>query len=231
LSGVAIRVLGTGLLLLGASGNARPSDGTLRQEQTPAAAVQNAAAAMTSGNAANKIWYNEDLVALRKPWDIYLDQEVDTWQKAQEEAQEEAKAAAARANNKTPAQAGTLTDNTPIPTTIDELQVRIKATEQEVRQLSTDLDVLKQNYALATSDNLQAKLKFDVDLVQHDLKDRQDDLALLQARLIELSNAPAASVSGPAAPSSAADSSQTPAGSTGSPSGGPLSGATGNPKQ
>jgi predicted RNase H-like nuclease (RuvC/YqgF family) len=230
LSGVAIRVLGAGLLLLGTSGDARPSEATARQEKTPAAAVQTSTAAMTIGNAANKIWRNEDLVALRKPWDIYLDQEIDAWQKAQEEAEKEAKAAQARASRRTPAQANTLTDNTPIPTTIDELQVKIKATEQEVRQLSTDLDVLKRNYALATSDDLQAKLKYDVDLVQNDLKDRQDDLALLQARLNELNGAPAATGSGPAAPPSP-DGPQTSAGPGGSSSAAPSSAATGNPQQ
>jgi hypothetical protein len=231
LSRDTIRVLGTvGLLLLGASGDARASNGTLGQEQTPAAAAQTAAA-MTAGNAANKIWINEDLIALRKPWDIYLDQEIDAWQKAQEEAEEAAKAAAARANRKTPAKAATLSDNTPIPATIDDLQVRIKATEQEVSQLSKDLDVLNQNYVRATSDDLQAKLKLDVDLVQHDLKDRQDDLVLLQARLAALANAPAPSGSGPPATSSAAEGAQPSAGSAASPSGAPPGAATENPQQ
>ncbi|HXW55838.1 MAG TPA: hypothetical protein VEJ67_08835 [Candidatus Cybelea sp.] len=232
LNRIALHLVGTvGLLLVGASGDARASNGTLRQEQSPAAGPQTTAAATTTGSAANKIWINEDLVALRKPWDIYLDQEIDAWQKAQEEAEEAAKAAAARANRKTPAKAATLSDNTPIPTTVDDLQVRIKAAEQEVSQLSKDLDVLNQNYAVATSDDLQAKLKLDIDLIQHDLKDRQDDLALLQARLAALANAPAANGSGPPAAPSAADGSPPAAGSAASPSGVPPSGATENPQQ
>jgi hypothetical protein len=185
-----LHILGAaGLVLLGGGADFRASGQTPAQAiKQPAANTAIAPAVVNPLAIPNKIWTNEDLVALRKPWDIYLDQEIDAWQQAQEEAKKAAEAAASgtAGSGAKPAQPTTLTDNSPIPTTVDALEIKLNATRQEARQLAADLDTLKKTYDAETDDDRRAKLKLDIDLLERDLADRQADIALLQARITEL---------------------------------------------
>ena len=177
---LAIGILGTaGLLLLGVGADFRASAQTTGQPIKPPATNTVPTVANTPA-LRNKIWTNDDLATLRKP--------CDAWHQAQEEAKKAAEATASgvAAPNPKPPQTATLTDNSPIPTTVDALRVKLNATQQEARQLATDLDTLKKTYDAETDDDRKAKLKLDIDLLERDLTDRQADIALLQARLTEL---------------------------------------------
>jgi hypothetical protein len=224
--------------LLGAGADFRASAQTSAHPAKPPEPT--GAIALTGANApaVRRTWTNEDLAALRKPWDIYLDQEIDAWQEAQEEAKKAAEAAAsgAPAPNPKPAQVGTLTDNSPIPTTVDALQIKLKVTQQEATQLAADLDTLRKTYDAETDDDRRTKLKLDIDLIQRDLTDRQTDIALLHARLTELNGGappngaqpPNGSESpNPDQPGSA--TAATPPSSTPANSGPPAAPATGSP--
>ncbi len=133
-----------------------------------------------------KIWTEDDLVSLRKPWDLYLDRAARVWQ-------ESIAAAVAAAAGVTEPSASvpisaptTLTDNTPIPDTIEEIEAKIPAVQAEIAHLTSNIQDAQQSYEASKDDDQRARLKLNMEIAQEGLQDRNEDLNRLQARLQEL---------------------------------------------
>jgi hypothetical protein len=129
-----------------------------------------------------KVWTEEDLIKLRKPWDVHMDQLEEI---RRQDSTLAGKTDAETAKDSVPLKS-TLSDNTPIPSTVEDVQKKISVRQQEAVQIAVNLEATRQAYFDATDDDRKSKLKFDMDVMQDELRENKNDLSLLQARLESL---------------------------------------------
>jgi hypothetical protein len=191
----AIRVLGAaGLFLFGiAAGAAGQSQSQPQSSSQPQEAKQNNAASAPTGKTKTKrVWTDDDLPAIRKPSDLQEDQDAEAKQREDAAAAE----TAAKMNAQASAAAALrtkLSDNAPLPTTFDEAEQKISVRQQEKDYITEELEATKQNYDSASEDEQRSRLKVTIDLLEDELREANDDLKLLQARLEALKKASKAS--------------------------------------
>jgi DNA repair exonuclease SbcCD ATPase subunit len=130
-----------------------------------------------------KVWTEDDLIRLRHAWDVYEDQEVKAWQDSLDAAAKASPAVPSPA----PSKPATLTDNTPIPNTVEEIENKIQTVQAEIAHLTSDIENAKQSYEASTDDEGRARFKLNMEIAQQGLQDRNEDLKRLQSRLQELS--------------------------------------------
>jgi hypothetical protein len=126
-----------------------------------------------------KVWTEDDLKSLRKPWDIEQDRE--------EAVKEQASMAAAHSDAATPIASReatvptlTLSDSSPLPRTIGGAQGKISTVQNEIGEMKSNLEKLREGYLNARDEAQRSKLKRDVELAEDDLQERQGDLKLIQ---------------------------------------------------
>jgi uncharacterized small protein (DUF1192 family) len=126
-----------------------------------------------------KVWTEDDLASIRKPWDVYQDQEA---QSSERNTQIAARPDGAQVPATTDSKS-TLSDGSPIPETVQNIEARISTVQQEILQITSNLAATKQAYRDATDDLQRSKLRTDIDLIQGELQENTNDLDVLQARL------------------------------------------------
>lgn len=124
-----------------------------------------------------KIWTNDDLVLLRTPADIYLEEK---------EAREAAEAEAAAKLEAQPKDAKEVPSENNLPTSVEETQLFIKNKEQDISDDQSMLTSLNAELASAAEEQRKAKQKViaivavELDRARNELKALQDHLADLQ---------------------------------------------------
>lgn len=139
---------------------------------------------LKDGREPKKVWTEDDLVRIRKPWDVQQDLEA--------LAKEHADMAGTKSDVPPLSASGALgsatflKDGSPVPRTVEEFGGKMSALQEEIAELQSDLEQTNEFYFDATDDIRRAKLKFNLDTIGADLQERQDDLKTLQVRLESL---------------------------------------------
>ncbi|MBI1750807.1 MAG: hypothetical protein HY234_05880 [Acidobacteria bacterium] len=131
--------------------------------------------------AAKRVWSNDDLESVRKPWDEFADQKRAADEAARVAAQAPAKAAPAPvAESKT---AGT---DAFLPKTVDEAENRIAEKREEIQFQMESIDRTREEYSKASSDQSREALKKKLGSMTTDLDEAIAELKALDRRLHEL---------------------------------------------
>ena len=127
---------------------------------------------------AKKVWTDDDLAAVRKPWDEYADQE----------ARAEQAAAATKAPEKTP-----LKKEKPVvrdaylpPKTVEEAESRLTLKQREINYQLESMDRVRKESANETNEQVREAMKQKLEGMKTDLNESQAHLKLLQADLQDL---------------------------------------------
>ncbi len=128
-----------------------------------------------------KIWTNEDLVLLRRPWDIYLERKV-----ADEEAAKAAEQAARKAARTPPDRKKDAASDLLLPSTPEEAEARITEKREEIRNQVKLIQRKREEYLNEREELTREALKNKIELLTRDLDDAEAELKLLEARLQEL---------------------------------------------
>lgn len=139
---------------------------------------------------AKKVWTEDDISSVRKPWDDYQDQKAAAQQKA---------SAAPATNTNSSAQAtqgapgGVTADyldasgnQLPMPKSVTEAQDLIQKKQDEIARKKEAVEQATRNFENATAQMEQSAMKSNLRLAQNSLQASQDDLKELQARIATL---------------------------------------------
>ncbi|MBI3662571.1 MAG: hypothetical protein HY234_05910 [Acidobacteria bacterium] len=137
---------------------------------------------------ARKVWGNEDVTQLRKPWDEFLEQKKAAEETAKARAQEAQKEQAARSRKQQ------LKDDPQAlwPKTAAEAGKRVAEKLAEIQELDERITRTRQEYFDALSEVEREALQKKINSLTADLEEAQAELRLLQARLAKLKSNPAA---------------------------------------
>ncbi len=128
-----------------------------------------------------KIWTNDDLVLLRTPADIYLEEK---------EAREAAEAEAAAKLEAQPNAAKKVPSENNLPTSVEETQLFIKNKEQDISDDQSVLASLNAELASVPEEQKKAKEK-EIAIVTGELNRAQSQLNAMQDHLADLQKPPA----------------------------------------
>ena len=128
-----------------------------------------------------KIWTNDDLILLRTPADIYL---------AEKEAREAAEAEAAAKLADQPQASKDALLETSLPSSIEETQLMIKNTQQDIIDAQAVLAGLNAELASVPEEQKKAKEK-EIAIVTGELNRAQSQLNAMQDHLADLQKSPA----------------------------------------
>jgi hypothetical protein len=146
--------------------------------ERPAAVPEGVPASAKSANP-RKVWTEDDLKSLRKPWDFQAEHEAADKDPAGMAAAH-ADAGSSIATREASGQTLTLSDNSPLPKNIGGTQGKISNVQKEIGEMKSTLEKTREDYLNARDDAQRSKLKLDVELGEDDLQERQADLKLLQ---------------------------------------------------
>jgi hypothetical protein len=133
---------------------------------------------------AKRVWTNEDLPGLRKPWDNYLEQKA-----AEEAARAAAEKAEAekRAKGSRDARAmGSAAEADLAPHSVDEAETRIREKLEEIGYQKELIGRTRDLYAKATEENIRQSLIKKLEMLNNDLDAVYAELKTLESQLEEL---------------------------------------------
>ena len=165
---------------LGLAGLALSSQMPATAQQAPSAPQQKDGGRAGGKPLVKKVWTDDDLQALRKPWDEYADQKAQT---------EQAAASTSNPPQKTPPtkkEKPAVRDAYLPPKTVEEAEGRLSAKQREVNYQLESLERVKQEYADEPNEQAREGLKKKLEQMNTDLKEAQAHLKLLEASLEQL---------------------------------------------
>jgi hypothetical protein len=139
-------------------------------------------AANTAG--ASRVWTNEDLPAVRKPWDNYLEQKAaeEAVRTAAEKSEEEKRAKAAKdTRNAGSAMAADLA-----PHTVEEAETRIRDKQIEIAYQKELISRTRDEYGKAVEENIRQSIIKKLEMLDTDLDAAYAELKELQAQLDDM---------------------------------------------
>ncbi len=154
-----------------------------QQSQPPSPPPQQQSKPKTPAKKA-KVWTDDDLQVLRKPWDDYTDQKAQTEQAADATANPPEKALPAKKEK--PA---TRDEYIP-PKTAEEAESRIAAKQREINYQFEAIAGIQQEYDNEPNEQIREGLKKKLDQMNTDLKEAQTHLKLLEGNQQDLKSKP-----------------------------------------
>jgi hypothetical protein len=127
-----------------------------------------------------RVWSDDDLQALRKPWDDYADQKAQAEQASTPAADSQEKTAPAK-----PAKLVTRDEYT-APKTVEEAQTRIAAKQREINYQLEAMQRFQQEIASEPNEQIRQDMQKRLGQMNADLKEAGTHLKLLQDNLKEL---------------------------------------------
>jgi chromosome segregation ATPase len=133
---------------------------------------------------AKRVWTNDDLPVLRKPWDNYLEQKAaeQAARAAAEKAEAEKRAKAAKDARAT----GSAAEADLAPHSVEEAEARIRQKKEEIGFQKELISRTRDAYGLATEENIRQSLIKKLDMLDTDLDAAYAELKTLESQLEEL---------------------------------------------
>jgi hypothetical protein len=129
---------------------------------------------------AKRVWTDDDLQALHKPWDDYADQKAQAEQASSSATPTEEKTAPAKKEKPV-----TRDEYIP-PKTADEAQSRAEAKQREINYQLEAMERKQQEYESEPNEQVRQGLKKKLDQMNTDLKEAQTHLKLIETKLKEM---------------------------------------------
>ena len=130
-----------------------------------------------------KVWTEDDLSGLRKPWDDYADQKSQAAQPPTAASSEEKPAPPKKDKPAT-------RDEYIPPKTLEEAETWIAQKREEIKFQHEAIDRVRQDYANESQEQVRQELQKRLDRMTADLKDAEAELKLLEARRDDLKSKP-----------------------------------------